>query len=169
MKYEINKVYIINKALPILGLNVNDKLVLISQDTEDINLEFFIACNQIEYYLTGEQMDLLLLISEDISFTMHVLKYAQQDLNDNSYEDWISWKLVEEAREVFDVLNGEICNRKNIIEEMGDLFYFFTAICEKYDLTLEEIKEANIKKLQKRFQKGYWNEEEAKLKRDYNG
>lgn len=46
-------------------------------------------------------------------------------------------------------------DRENIIEELGDLNFFMTDIQNKFSISDEEIIEHNVKKLEKRYPKGY--------------
>lgn len=68
-----------------------------------------------------------------------------------------------EAGELCDALKkiaiyGNEPDRENIIEELGDLNFFMTDIQNKFNISDEEIIEANVKKLQKRYPKGYSNQ-----------
>lgn len=57
-----------------------------------------------------------------------------------------------EAGEIIDavkknVIYGKILDEKNILEELGDIMFYIQGICQEMDITLEEVLEANIKKL----------------------
>lgn len=177
MKYEMNKCYIMNGVAPeYMQWKKGDKLFITRMNTytPSLKIEYWInGVKGFRYFFNQDNIEKLELVSEEISFTMHVLKYAPQYMDDRIYRNYLSGKLNEEIDELRKILseglhNLDRINSKHLIEEMGDVFYFFTAICEAYNITLDEIKEGNIKKLQKRFQKGYWNQEEADLKRDHN-
>lgn len=175
MTYEMNKCYkLTGKDRPILDFFKGNR-VWITKIQTDIHETFYWVTKSTgdPYIFTASDIETLGLVSEDISFTMHVLKYAPQDMDEFVYRNYLSCKLNEEVNELREILseglhNHDNMNSKHLVEEIGDIFYFFTAICEAYGITLDEIKEANIKKLQKRFQKGYWNQEEADLKRDHS-
>lgn len=75
-----------------------------------------------------------------------------------------------EAGELVDALKkGAIYqngyDRENIVEEIGDMLFYLRVIQDEFSITLDECREANIKKLLKRYPSGYKNEG-AKLRAD---
>lgn len=42
-------------------------------------------------------------------------------------------------------------NRENLIEELGDVLWYLTAICSTHDITLEEVWNHNVAKLEERY------------------
>lgn len=44
---------------------------------------------------------------------------------------------------------------ENIKEEMGDILFYFTAMCSLHGFTIEQLEEANMAKLNKRYPTGY--------------
>lgn len=46
----------------------------------------------------------------------------------------------------------------NVREELGDILFYFTAMCEMHGLTLGQIETENIRKLRRRYPTGYTNE-----------
>ena len=46
-------------------------------------------------------------------------------------------------------------NRANVIEEMGDIFWYVTALASVLDIEMKEIIEYNIFKLKKRYPNGF--------------
>jgi len=43
----------------------------------------------------------------------------------------------------------------NVVEELGDLLFYFTAMCCLHGLSLEQLEKANMEKLNKRYPQGY--------------
>ena len=48
----------------------------------------------------------------------------------------------------------EFEQRKKLIEEMGGLYYFFTALCWKLDIGVEDVRRINAEKLRSRLERG---------------
>ena len=77
--------------------------------------------------------------------------------------DYYALGLVNEAGEVAGKIkklhrdfDGKITDdyRKEIGKEMGDVLWYLSALCEKFNLTLEEIAQGNIDKLYSRKKRG---------------
>lgn len=65
-----------------------------------------------------------------------------------------------EAGEIQDIIKkhwvyGKPIDRVHLIEECGDLFHYFTMLLNVHGLTLDEIRDANIRKLKTRYPTGY--------------
>jgi len=61
-----------------------------------------------------------------------------------------------EAGELADIIKKSLfykrqIDRWNLIEEIGDLFWYLGLICDELDITFEEIMDMNIKKLKERY------------------
>lgn len=61
-----------------------------------------------------------------------------------------------EAGELLDAVKRAVIYRKpldreNVIEEIGDLLFYITGLCQGYGITIDECKEANIQKLSVRY------------------
>ncbi len=78
-------------------------------------------------------------------------------------EVMISWNalgLAGESGEVVDLIKKGIYHQRGIDKdlikkELGDVLWYVSALCTQFDFTLEEVMEANIKKLKARFPEGY--------------
>lgn len=57
--------------------------------------------------------------------------------------------------------------REKLIEELGDEFYYFTALLVNQDISFQEIIDANKEKLNKRYPNGFTTKD-AELRRDEN-
>lgn len=73
---------------------------------------------------------------------------------------WNALGLAGEAGEVADLVKKSVyhqqgLDREKLIKELGDVCWYLTAICSGLGITLEEVAQANIKKLQARFPEGY--------------
>lgn len=53
-------------------------------------------------------------------------------------------------------------------EEIGDLMFFVALLANSYNLSLEDILQANMEKLNKRYPSGSFNREDAIARRDKN-
>lgn len=61
---------------------------------------------------------------------------------------------------------GQPLDRENVIEELGDIMFYAHALMFYLDLDLEEIINANRKKLDKRYPKGHWDAKDARERKD---
>lgn len=64
--------------------------------------------------------------------------------------------MVTEAAEFTDALKklffyGKQVDTTNLVEELGDLCWYIAIACDELDVSLEQVMNINIKKLQKRF------------------
>ena len=67
--------------------------------------------------------------------------------------------LCEEAAEVLGlvskhVFNGAPLDRARVVEELGDCLFYLTALANTFDISLDELQDANIAKLRKRYPDG---------------
>ena len=65
-----------------------------------------------------------------------------------------------ESGELLDLIKkhwvyGSPLDRVHLIEELGDLFHYFTMFISGYGISLDEIRDANVRKLQVRYPNGY--------------
>ena len=65
-----------------------------------------------------------------------------------------------ESGEVIDVVKkhlfqGHELDKDKIIKELGDVMWYVAEVCSSLDITLNEILEKNIEKLQKRYKNGF--------------
>ena len=72
--------------------------------------------------------------------------------------------IATEGGEVLDAIKkhvyyGKELDLNNIKEELGDLAWYMAIICDVLGVTLEEIQDANIKKLQDRYPNGFTKED----------
>lgn len=61
---------------------------------------------------------------------------------------------------------GQALDRVNVKEETGDLLWYIALLCNTLDLDLEDVMEANIAKLRKRFPEKYTDEKAREENRD---
>ena len=59
------------------------------------------------------------------------------------------------------IFYGKELDKINLIEEMGDLFWYLAIMADELNVSFEEIQEGNIKKLKKRYE-GKFGETKAK-------
>ena len=67
-----------------------------------------------------------------------------------------------EAGELLDAVKknfayGKALDQENLLEEAGDLLFYFTALCLVQGWTLEQVAAANMNKLMKRYPDGVFN------------
>lgn len=70
------------------------------------------------------------------------------------------WGMVTEAGELGDAIKrakvyGADLDVTNLIEEVGDLFWYLALFADELDVTFEEIWDKNVRKLQARFPEGF--------------
>lgn len=68
--------------------------------------------------------------------------------------------LAGEAGEVVDYLKKHLFHdkpfdREKLLEELGDLHFYFTTLLNEYDISLEEVHETNERKLRARYPEGF--------------
>lgn len=66
-------------------------------------------------------------------------------------------ELVDHVKKTF-VYRGFNFDRLHVIEELGDLFHYMTMFMNIHNITLDDIRDANIRKLQARYPEGYTHE-----------
>ena len=78
----------------------------------------------------------------------------------NTIQQMMVLGLVEEAGEVAGIFKRIYRNferdrshitKEHLIEELGDVLWYLTALCDSYGITLEDIYEKNVKKLEDRY------------------
>lgn len=90
------------------------------------------------------------------SFETHVRNTSAGDVN---YEEGIIG-MCSESGEVLDILKkynfqGHEIDRAHLIEEIGDVLWYLTETALAIDCTLEDIMDANVKKIKKRYPDGF--------------
>ncbi len=75
-----------------------------------------------------------------------------------------------EAGELLDAVrkhlfDGQPLDRKNVVEELGDLCFYLEAACQAIGVTREEIEQENQAKLSKRYEGGY-SDQQAQERKD---
>ncbi len=86
-----------------------------------------------------------------------------RDYSDRPFEEvklMLHLGLVEEAGEVAGLMKRVLRNfpkdqeritKENFIDELGDMLWYLTACCLSHNVSLEEVWEHNIKKLEERY------------------
>ncbi len=79
--------------------------------------------------------------------------------------------LSSEVGEFCDVLKkwlyyGQSLDETNVAEELGDLMWYVALACNALGLSLEEVMEANIRKLRQRYPEKYTDEDALESNRD---
>lgn len=64
---------------------------------------------------------------------------------------------------------GHRMDRDNLIEELGDLLYYFYVGCHSIGVSVQEVQRRNVEKLRKRYPNGKFNPRMAKDRRDEDG
>lgn len=73
---------------------------------------------------------------------------------------WNALGLAGEAGEVADTIKKAVfhrhtLDRAELLKELGDVLWYVAALCTKLDVSLSEVMERNIEKLQRRYPEGY--------------
>ena len=79
-----------------------------------------------------------------------------------------------EAGEVLDAVKkytayGQELNREHLLEELGDTLFYFVKMCQMLDVRMDEVAEANMGKLAKRYSSGSFSSCEAEQRADKAG
>jgi NTP pyrophosphatase (non-canonical NTP hydrolase) len=80
-----------------------------------------------------------------------------------------SMGLVTESAEFLDAMKkfiyyGKELDKINLIEELGDVFFYMSMACSVLGVSIEEVSQTNIKKLKKRYPVGFT--EDSAINRD---
>lgn len=91
--------------------------------------------------------------------------------NDEVMLAWNALGLAGEAGEVADLVKKSVFHRhrldtEKIVEELGDVLWYISALCTKLNIDLDDIMMNNIKKLNLRYPNGYSSA--ASINRDNN-
>jgi NTP pyrophosphatase (non-canonical NTP hydrolase) len=103
-------------------------------------------------------------------FKKHVEQFTQDKVQDNLM--WRVSGLVEEAGEVLQIIReleykNKLVDVNHLKEELGDVLYYVQSLANRFGLTLDDIKQANIDKLNKRFPSGEYTTKDAIRKVDH--
>ncbi len=76
-----------------------------------------------------------------------------------------------ETGEVSDIVkkwlfHGHELKKDELVKELGDIAWYLAEAATALDVPLENVFEANIDKLRKRYPKGYFDVEDSKIKKD---
>ena len=89
--------------------------------------------------------------------------------------DLLHWSLglAGESGELVDAVKkyifyGQKLDIVNVVEELGDILFYVSALCDTIDIDLDYIMLVNKEKLEKRYPEGYSNED-AKERKDKQG
>lgn len=90
-------------------------------------------------------------------------QYQADALKTDKKDEDLSYYFLQLACECGEVLNpyikhryhGLVGDKEKIKLELGDVLWFIAAIADKFDLTLQDVAEANIEKLRIRHQNGF--------------
>lgn len=82
--------------------------------------------------------------------------------------------LAGEAGEVVDlikkhVINGHPINRRELAEELGDVLFYLHGLCMHTDLSMDEILQGNIDKLNARYAEGRYTDHQSRARADKAG
>lgn len=56
------------------------------------------------------------------------------------------------------VINGKPLDRKNVVEELGGILFYYEAILQSVGVTMDEVRQFNMDQLAARFPQGYSDE-----------
>lgn len=56
------------------------------------------------------------------------------------------------------VINGKPLDRKNVVEEMGGVLFYYEAILQSVGVTMDEVRQFNMDQLAARYPQGYSDE-----------
>lgn len=100
--------------------------------------------------------------------------YQELDVSNELHYMHMAMGIATECGELIDALKKatiykQELDRENIIEELGDLLFYLSGLTSRLDITLEEVVDANCKKLNKRYPIGFTTHHaKARLDKSYN-
>ena len=102
------------------------------------------------------------LAQDPLFLAEHFLELTKDDLN--LFHGALG--IATEAGELLDPLKkavtyGKPLDKVNIIEELGDIYFYLQLCCLAVGLPMSEIRRANLKKLRSRYSTGKWTYAEA--------
>ena len=79
-----------------------------------------------------------------------------------------------ESGELLDAIKKHVfyckpLDRENVVEELGDLEFYMEGLRQSLGITRDEVLEANIQKLFKRYSSGKYSDQQAQERADKNG
>lgn len=88
-------------------------------------------------------------------FEAHVARFAQSDLSKDALIANFAMGLSGESGEVTDLLkkhlfHGKPCDRAALISELGDVLWYWVALCQQFQISPSEVMQCNIEKLERR-------------------
>lgn len=94
-----------------------------------------------------------------MSYREDVLRTAVNNSNIDSLT-FSAMGLAGETGEVVDLIKKHVyhdvpLNRDKLIEELGDVRWYFEVLCNRLNVSMEEIERLNIEKLKKRYPNGF--------------
>lgn len=94
-----------------------------------------------------------------MSYREDVLRTAAANSNVDSLT-FCAMGLAGECGEVVDVIKKHVyhnvpLNKDKLIEELGDVRWYFEVLCNRLGTTMEDIERLNIEKLKKRYPDGF--------------
>jgi len=78
-----------------------------------------------------------------------------------------SWELLDAIKK--NVFYNKPLDRANVIEELGDLEFYMSGLRQGLGITRDEVLEANIQKLFKRYASGSYSDKQAQERADKDG
>lgn len=88
-------------------------------------------------------------------FESHVQRFAASDLSKKDLIANFAMGLSGEAGEVTDLLKKHLfhdkpADRAALISELGDVFWYWIALCQQFGISPSEVMQINIEKLERR-------------------
>ena len=95
-----------------------------------------------------------------VDYQKAVTRTMKTQLTEEAAQANWSMGLCGETGEVVDYLkkhmfHGHDLDENKLIDELGDVLWYLTALCEQFDIGLDEVMERNIEKLRRRYPQGF--------------
>ena len=98
---------------------------------------------------------------------MHLNDYTLKAMRTNKQRKPIEYYLMQLTNEAAEVMNPFIkgiyhnhdIDMEKIKLELGDCLWYIAALCDSLGFTLEDVAQANIRKLEQRYPYGYTDED----------
>lgn len=99
-------------------------------------------------------------------FQIHVAEFAASTLTREQLIANFAMGLAGESGEAVDLLkkylfHGQVCDRAKLISELGDVLWYWVALCQQFEISPEEVMLHNVEKLRSRHEGNSFNPEAA--------
>lgn len=106
---------------------------------------------------------------DSVQYRQEIKRTMNNDLTEKEKLSMLGLGIAGEAGEIVDSIKKNVCHghaldREDFVKELGDLEWYVSHLKEHFGITDEEVRVKNIEKLQKRYPKGFSEEDSINRK-----